>query len=96
MLSGKQRSYLTQKSQKMKPVVYIGKNGPTDSAVKAVDDALMHHELLKVKFVDMKEFKKDIATEISEKTKAELVRVIGNIAILYKENPDLKKYRLPD
>ena len=95
MLSGKQRSYLTQQSQKLKPIVYIGKNGPTESAMQAVETALLHHELLKIKFVDMKELKKEISVAICEKAHCELVRVIGNIAIVYRENPDTRHYRLP-
>ncbi|MBN2510330.1 MAG: YhbY family RNA-binding protein [Spirochaetales bacterium] len=94
-LSGKQRSYLTRQSQKLKPVVFIGKNGPTESAIAAVASALEHHELIKVKFVDLKDLKKDISLDIAQKTGAVMVRVIGNIALFYKENPDKRQYSLP-
>lgn len=96
-LKGYQRGYLTKYAHEIKPVVMIGRNGMSDSVIKAVDEALAIHELIKVKFVDFKESRYDLAKVIAEKTESILVRVIGNVAIYYREHEekDKRKYRIP-
>ncbi len=96
-LKGYQRSYLTKKSHELKPVVMIGRNGMSDSVIKAVEEAIEIHELIKVKFIDFKESRFDLAKVIAEKTTSTLVRVVGNIAIYYRMQEDKEKrnYRIP-
>ena len=90
-LTGFQRNFLRKKAHDLKPVVMVGKNGLTDEVLRAADEALMVHELLKVKFIDHKEEKQELSRTAAEKTKSLLVAVIGNIAIFYRENPDSEK-----
>ena len=94
---GYQRSYLTKKSHELKPVVMIGRNGMSDSVIKAVNEAIEIHELIKVKFIDFKESRYDLAKVIAEKTDSTLVRVVGNIAIYYRmhEDKEERQYRIP-
>lgn len=96
-LKGYQRSYLTKNAHDLKPVVMIGRNGMSDQIIKAVEEALNAHELIKVKFVDFKESRYDLADVIAEKTGALLVRILGNIAIYYREQEDRdkRKYSIP-
>ncbi|MDC7233279.1 MAG: ribosome assembly RNA-binding protein YhbY [Spirochaetales bacterium] len=96
-LKGFQRSYLSKKAHSLKPVVMIGGNGLTDAVIKAVDAELENHEMIKVKFVDHKEARREIAEELAEKTDAQLVRVIGNIAVLYRYQTEHDKriYHVP-
>lgn len=96
-LKGYQRSYLTKHAHDIKPVVMIGRNGMSDQVIKAVAEALSAHELIKVKFVDFKESRYDLAGVIAEKTESILVRVVGNVAIYYREqdDKDKRKYRIP-
>lgn len=84
-LTSAQRSYLTKHSHKVKPIVYVGQKGLTESIGQAVEDALKHNEIVKVKFISNKELKQQIAIEIESFTESNLVRVIGNVAIYYKE-----------
>jgi len=90
-LKGYQRGYLTRKAHGLQPVVQIGKLGLTDEVAAAVDRALEDHELIKVKFVNFKEERKDLAREMEGKIEATLVRVVGNIAIYYRHQPDPQK-----
>jgi len=90
-LNGRQRRKLKSLAHHLNPVVQIGQKGLTDSLIKAVDKALNDHELIKVKFVDFKEEKHELAEEVSSGTGSALVGMIGNIAILYRENPELEK-----
>ncbi len=96
-LKGFQRSYLTKKAHALKPVVMIGGNGLTEAIETAVDQELENHEMIKVKFVDYKEDRKDLSRQLAEKTDAHLVRVIGNMAILYRYQSDHDKriYHVP-
>ena len=47
--------------------------------------SLAAHELIKVKFNEYKDEKKDLTNQLCAGTDATLVRIIGNVAILYKE-----------
>ena len=92
-LNGRQRRKLKSLAHHLKPVVQIGQKGLTGTLIKAVDSALSDHELIKVKFVDFKDEKHDLALEVTGATGCALVAMIGNIAILYRENPDLESDR---
>ncbi|MBW2638545.1 MAG: YhbY family RNA-binding protein [Deltaproteobacteria bacterium] len=72
----------------IKPLVIIGVKGVTEQLLNSVDVALNDHELIKVKFSDFKESKKEISEEIAEATNSERVGLIGNIAIFYRQQPD--------
>lgn len=93
-LSGSQKRSLKSQAHHLKPVVLVGRNGITDSLIEAVGKALDDHELIKIKFIDFKEEKKDLAGEIVSRTASALVTLIGNIAIIYKQNQDIKKRRI--
>lgn len=96
-LTSVQRSYLTRCSHQLKPTVMVGQQGFTEGIVKATEEALALRELIKVKFISNKEIKKEISADLAEAVDASLVRVIGNIAILYKqaEKKDDRNYHLP-
>lgn len=96
-LKGFQRKYLTKAAHSLSPVVMLGKNGLTDSLKAAVDEALDNHELIKLKFIDFKGDRHELSAKIAELTKSSLIRVIGNIAILYRMKEDRKerKYHVP-
>ncbi len=80
----------------MQPVVIVGGAGLTDGVIKMVENSLAAHELIKVKFNEYKEDKIELTNEICEKCGATLVRIIGNVAILYRqaEKPDDRRYNL--
>ena len=54
-LTSKQRAYLRGEAQTIDPIVMIGKDGLTENVTAALDEALTHHELVKVKFQQYKE-----------------------------------------
>ncbi len=89
-LQGFQRKYLRGLAHGLKPLVYLGQKGLTDGIISSVDEALELHELVKLKFVDFKEKaqKKELASRIELRTGAELVGIIGNVAIFYRRQPD--------
>jgi len=93
-LKGSQRKYLRSQAHHLKPLVMIGAKGVTEQLLGSVDLALKDHELIKVKFVEFKETKKEISQEIAEATKSELVGLIGNIGILYRQHPQSDKRKI--
>ena len=97
-LTSKQRKYLKAAAHHIVPVVLIGKNGFYDGASFAIDNALNIHELIKIKFREFKDERKDIAIQISKELKCEIIGQVGNTIILYRFNAKLEKhnYKLPE
>ena len=90
-LKGSQKKYLRSLAHHLKPLVMVGRNGVSDQLMASVNAVLNDHELIKVKFLDYKEEKKEIAAEIAVATKSEVVGMIGNIAIFYRQHPQPEK-----
>lgn len=96
MLTGKQRRYLRSLAHHLNPIFQVGKGGVNDNMVKQISDALEARELIKVSVLQNCEVdKKTVANELSERAKAELVQIIGNIIVLYKESRENKQITLP-
>ena len=95
-LKGSQRKYLRSQAHHLKPLVIIGAKGVTGQLTASVDFALKDHELIKVRFGEFKEAKKEISEEIAQATKSELIGLIGNIAIFYRQHlePEKRKIRI--
>ena len=93
-ITSKQRKVLEKAAHSLEPVVIVGQNGVTDSLTEKVAQSLEAHELIKVKFNEFKDEKQELAKEIEEQTASTLVRIIGNVAVFYKEaeKPADRKY----
>jgi len=76
---------LKARGQLLKPLLKIGKEGLTPQFLTALDDALKHHELLKVKFDALKDQKKELSPRLAEKTGSQLVMRVGNVVVLYRQ-----------
>ncbi len=87
-------------AHKSKPVVLVGSKGLTQTLIQAVDAALDRHELIKVRFNDVKEksLKRELTSTLADATASCLVGLIGHVAIFYRRQKDPKKRRitLPD
>ena len=90
-LTSGQKKILKGLAHNLDPVVLIGKKGLTTELMAAVVNALDDHELIKVKFNDFKEDKKQLAMKLEQNADCALVSLVGNIAILYKEQKNKKK-----
>lgn len=83
-LNSKQRKFLEKEAHNLSPVVIIGGAGVTEGVINMISASISSHELIKVKFNEYKEEKHELTEEIIEATDTTLVRMIGNIIILYK------------
>ena len=93
-ITSRQRSFLSKLAHDLHPYVMIGGGGVTAPVIRAVNEALSSHELIKVKFQDHKAVRKQLAPDIAERTGAELVRLIGNVAVLYRPAEDFEKRKI--
>lgn len=90
-LTQTQRQFLRKLAHDRKPVVQLGKQGLTPALAQNTDDALAAHELIKVKFMDYQDQRESLAQALASEVHAELVAMIGNIAVLYRQNPLVEK-----
>lgn len=95
-LEGYQKRFLRGLAHALKPTVFVGQKGLTPALIEAVNDALDHHELVKVKFVDGKEKQKKTAIidEIQKNTASAVVGVIGHMATFYRPQSDPRKRKI--
>jgi RNA-binding protein len=93
-LNNAQISRLKGMAQRMDASLKIGKNGLSEPFLAQVRAALAIHELIKVKFDDFKDQKKELAPQLAEKTESRLVTLIGNVAVLYRQHEDPAKRKI--
>jgi len=75
-------------AQRLKATLKIGKEGISPSFLAALHEALKHHELVKVKFDDFKDQKKELSPQLAEQSGSHLVMRVGNVAVLYRAKPE--------
>lgn len=71
----------------MKATLKVGKEGLSPRFLASLDETLKHMELVKVKFDDHKEQKKELAPQMAEKTQSHLITRVGNVVVLYRPRP---------
>ncbi len=90
-LTGKQKKYLRGLAHHLEPVVYIGREGLSETVIQSVLDTLKTRELIKVKMgQNCAVPKKEAAAQLAEVTQTALVQLIGKTIILFQPNKDLK------
>lgn len=92
MMTSKQRAYLKGLAQTMEPIFQIGKNSLTPENTAAINEALDARELIKVSVLqNCMDDPREIAELAAERTRSQVVQVIGKKIVLYKEGRDEKK-----
>ena len=85
----KQRDFLKKKSQLLRPVVQIGKNGISNEVLLKINTELNNHELIKIKILDGEAVPpKEAAGQLATMSNATLIHKIGKTIILFRENPE--------
>ena len=97
-LNSSQRSFLRSQAHHLESIVLIGKNGLSDGSIKMINKVLNAHELVKIKFRDYKDEKESIANQIALSSKCQVVGIIGNVAIIFRQNldPNMRYFQLPE
>jgi RNA-binding protein len=85
----------TQQKKKLKaiahglhPVVTIGQQGIKETIHEEIDNALNHHQLLKVKIIGEKQEREKLSTAIAKKHHSNIIQSIGRIVVFYRRNKD--------
>ena len=91
-MTSKQRAYLKSLASKEDTILQIGKEGLTPENTESIEQTLAARELIKVGILqNCLEDIHAIAQTAAERTRAELVQVIGRKFVLYREGRDEKK-----
>lgn len=94
-LNEKQRKLLRGLGHKLKPIIYVGQAGISDTLVKELKQSLAHHELLKVNVrVADREMRESTIAELVGQSGAHLIQAMGNMALLYRRHPKTPKIKL--
>ena len=93
MLSAKRRAALAGFAQTLDSLASLGKAGLTEAFVARLDVLLGDHELVKVRLGERREERRALAAEIAQRTRSELVTVIGTVAVLFRPDPDPERRR---
>jgi RNA-binding protein len=95
-LSGKAMRHLRALGHHLDPVVQIGKEGITDGVVLATREALLAHELVKIRILqDAPVDRKLAGEELAQRTGAALAQTLGRTLLLYKRHPNKPKLTVP-
>ena len=98
-MTSKERAALRGLAMKLKPIVNIGNQGLSLGALDAVKEALEANELLKINVLkNCLETPYDLADQLSEGTRSEVISVIGRKIVLFKtaDKPENRKIVLRD
>ena len=91
-MTSKQRAYLKGLAMTMDPILQLGKGGLTPENTAAVDEALAARELIKISVLqNCLEDPRQMAEVLAERTRSQIVQVIGKKIVLYREGKNEKK-----
>lgn len=96
MLTGKQKRFLRAEAHPLQPIFQVGKGGVNDHLIRHIAEALEVRELIKVSVLNnCLDDRKEVAEELAGRSSADVVQVIGNVIVLYKESREHKTIVLP-
>lgn len=91
-LKGKQVRFLRGLGHHLQPVIMLGKDALSEQVVRATDEALAKHELIKVRLQEgcMLD-RKQAAAELAGLTSSSIAQILGNTFLLYRrgEKPEI-------
>jgi RNA-binding protein len=93
-MNSKERSELKGLAMNEDTIMNIGKSSLTPEVTKAVAEALEKRELVKIGVLkNCLDDPRELAQILAERTKSEVVQVIGKKIVLYKKNTKKKDKR---
>jgi RNA-binding protein len=96
-LSEAQKKYLRGRGHGLKPLIMVADSGLSEPLLAEYAATLAHHELIKVSVrVGDRKTRDAIIKELCTVGSATLIQRVGNMALLYRENPEKKKIVIPN
>jgi RNA-binding protein len=93
-LTNPQRKFLRRLAHGAPAAMQLGKHGLTPNFYQSFETAIRAHELLKLRFVNLQEERKELSAEIVAATGAVLVSMVGHTAVYYRPHPEPEKRKL--
>lgn len=95
-MTSKQRAYLKGLAMNIEPIFQIGKASLTPEVTEAIGESFNTRELIKISVLkNCMDDPKELASMVAERTRSQVVQVIGKKIVLYKESKEHKKIELP-
>lgn len=95
-MTSKQRAYLKSLASSLNPIFQVGKSSLTPEFIKGIDEAFNTRELIKIAVLkNCLDDPNEIAQTIAERTRSQVVQVIGKKIVLYKPDKKNPKIILP-
>ena len=95
IMTSKQRAYLRSLAMTMDPIFQVGKASLTPELIEAIREAIDARELIKISVLkNCADDPRAIAEVIAERTRSEVVQVVGKKITLYKEGKNEKKRKI--
>jgi len=94
-ISNSQKRFLRGMTHHINPVVSVGEKGLSANVFKELEQALDHHELIKVKLRADRETRAVLIERIVSECRATLVHTIGQVACFFRRNPEKPVIELP-
>lgn len=87
-MTSKQRASLRKQANAIDTIIHVGKGDLNDNIITQVRDALKARELIKGRVLDTSMMSaQEVANELAQATRSEVVQVIGTRFVLFKRNP---------
>jgi RNA-binding protein len=86
-LTGAQIRALKGRAQRLDAILRLGRAGMTPAFIQSLDAALASHELVKVKFTDLKDERKSLSRAMADATASHLIWVVGHVAVFFRPRP---------
>jgi RNA-binding protein len=95
-LSRTQIRHLRGLAHALRPVVMVGAQGVSTAVLAELEQAISHHELVKVQIGgEDREARRAAVEQLSTHVNAEVVQAIGKTVTLFRRNPDAPRIELP-
>ena len=95
-MTSKQRAYLKGKAMVMEPIFQIGKSSLTPELTDAVNEALEARELIKINVLkNCMDDPRQLAEVLADRTRSQVVQVIGKKIVLFRQAREKSRYELP-
>lgn len=87
-LTSAEKKKLRGIAQRLKPHVYLGKHGLSESVLTEIETALTKNGLIKLRLESDRAGVKILCEEITAQTKSELIGSVGKTAVFFRDMPE--------
>jgi RNA-binding protein len=82
---------LRAQAHNLKPTIQIGREGVTQAQLDTINRHLDQHQLIKIRFNEHKDQKRELSALIQEKTGSQQISLTGHTLTLYRPSTDPAK-----